>query len=357
MRKFTVTKAPFLNHWNSTHKMKSHFLLSLCPLIFYYLYQNGIAPYLAKTISFSKMLFPFFLLIISIFSCYVGEGLFRYVIYHQKGYELKQTLKKSDCIFSGILLILILPIQTPIFLLVIACFTAVIIKMITGGRINPTYVGFLFIVVFYSLTMKSTEGLDLDIQNKIFPVFSSLKSLGNYETLIAPYGNLLSFFWGILSSKVGTTCVFLCILSFLYLILTHVIKWKIPIFYIGTVFFVTFLIGKSQHFGIWYPIFQILCGGIFFGAIFMASDPISSPVTSIGQILYAISLGLATVFFRYLTPYSGGVLPSVLLMNFLVPFFDRIGSSSKIAIKKIGIPLITLFTMAIMMISYITAIY
>ena len=88
----------------------------------------------------------------------------------------------------------------------------------------------------------------------------------------------------------------------------------------------TWLIGSINDMGIWYPTFHILSGGLLFGAVFMATDPVTSPTTKDGQLLFGLGLGLLTVLFRFLTPYPEGVLTSILTMNMLVFIIDRIGA-------------------------------
>src|SRR5574344_2244659 len=91
----------------------------------------------------------------------------------------------------------------------------------------------------------------------------------------------------------------------------------------------TFIIGSINGLGIWYPLFQILSGGLMFGSIFMATDPVTSPTTPFGTILYGLFLGILTVLFRFLTPYPEGVLTSILTMNMFVFIIDDIGLKAR----------------------------
>ncbi|MDD2181710.1 MAG: RnfABCDGE type electron transport complex subunit D, partial [Bacilli bacterium] len=84
----------------------------------------------------------------------------------------------------------------------------------------------------------------------------------------------------------------------------------------------------------WYPLFQVMSGGLMFGAIFMATDPVTSPTTPIGQILYGLFLGILTVMIRYLTPYPEGVMTSILTLNMFVFIIDKIGSRSRFNFNK-----------------------
>jgi uncharacterized protein with FMN-binding domain len=172
---------------------------------------------------------------------------------------------------------------------------------------------------------------ELDAIAKATPLSNAslVEGIGTYDTLVRPYGSLWDFFIGIIPGSVGETSALFCLIGFIYLTINKVIKWKIPVVYILTVFVMTYMIGSINGLGIWYPLFQILSGGLMLGAVFMATDPVTSPTTSIGQILYGLFLGILTVIFRYLTPYPEGVLTSILTMNMFVFILDRIGSKAR----------------------------
>ena len=120
-------------------------------------------------------------------------------------------------------------------------------------------------------------------------------------------------------------------------------------FYVGTVFIMSLIVGSFNDFGIWYPLFHILSGGLLFGAIFMATDPITTPNTHIGQIIGGILLGILTIVFRYLTPYPEGVLTSILTLNMLVPIIDKIGETLEKNNKNKILPVLILFILALTM--------
>lgn len=362
MRKFSVKKGPFLKHKNTSKKMEINLFIALLPIILFGFYKNGIYPYTMGRATIYGMLFPLIFLSVSTFAGFLFEVLFTRFLLHKKGKELKEALRDSFSIYPGLFLGLILPINTPLSIVIFGSFMATIIgKMIYGGFgnniFNPALIGRLFIISIYATTITQMGGCfnvyELDTISSATPLANAsiVEGIGTYESLIAPYGSLSDFFFGFIPGTIGETSAFLCIIGFIYLVLTRVIKWKIPIFYIGTVFVMTFIIGRMNGLELWYPLFQIFSGGLMFGAVFMATDPVTSPTTSIGQIIYAFFLGILTVVFRYLTPFPEGVLTSILTMNLFVAILDRIGSSSKIAIKKIGIPFI-IAMVAIIGISY-----
>lgn len=117
--------------------------------------------------------------------------------------------------------------------------------------------------------------------------------------------------------------------------------------YTLTVFLSTFIIGNILSLGVWYPLFHVLSGGLLFGAVFMATDPVTSPITKSGQVLYGISLGILTVLLRFLTPYPEGVMTSILFMNLLVFLFDKIGLKIKNDKKNLVIPYIIIILLFI----------
>ncbi len=346
-----MKKGPFLRSSNSSSKMMKNLLIALLPIILFSFYKNGIVPYQKGYATIYGLLFPLIFIFVGIVTSIITEALFlKFFVCKEKG-EWKEKLKTSYAIFPGLFLSLILPINTPIFILIIGCVIATGIgKMLYGGFgyniFNPASIGCLFVITMYGGAISKMGGYlnvyEIDTISSATPLtnIKTLDGIGTYETLVEPFGTLWDFFFGMIPGAIGETSVFLCILAYFFLSFKKVIKWKIPLFYIGTVFLLTWMIGNMNGLGIWYPLFQIMSGGLFFGAVFMATDPVTSPVTSVGQIIYAMVLGILTVTFRYLTPLPEGVLTSILTMNIFTPILDKIGAYGEVAIKKISIPLI-----------------
>lgn len=348
---------PFIRHENATDKMMKNLFLALMPILLFGFYKNGIAPFLKGYATIYGMLYPLFLVFVSVMTSYVSEYTFIRIIKKRGKEDTKKEMKQSFWLFPGLFLSLIVPYNTPLFLIAIASFIASILgKMLYGGfsynLFNPALLGCLFLLTFYGAHISSMGGYlnteEIRIVSSATPLsnVSLVEGIGSYETLVKPYGTLFNFFFGTIPGAVGETSACLCILAFLFLSYKRVIKWKIPAFYIGTVFLLTYVIGAINGVGIWYPMFHILSGGLLFGAVFMATDPVTSPITSIGQVLYAILLGILTVTFRYLSPLPEGVLTSILTMNLFVPILDKIGSSRGNASKKMAFPLLVCFLFA-----------
>lgn len=356
--KFNILKGPFVKSKNSTHKIMRNLIIALIPIILFSFYKNGIVLYLNDKTDLYGMFYPLIFIFIGTFSTFIIETLYAFLFLKKRKNELTNYIKNSFSLIPGLFVSLVLPLNTPLEILVFGCLIATIIgKMIYGGFgkniFNPALIGCLFVVSTYSSIITTNGGYinkyELDTVGSATPLTNVklVDGIGSYETLVEPYGTLEDFFFGMIPGSVGETCSFLIILAFIYLVFKRVIKWKIPVIYVGTVFIMTYIIGSINGLGIWYPLFHILSGGLLFGAVFMATDPVTSPTTSIGQIIYAIFLGILTVVFRFNTSAPEGVLTSILTMNMFVMLLDRVGSSSKIAINKIIIPLIIGITLII----------
>lgn len=340
MKEYHIQMGPFQRSKTNTSSMMFHVLIALAPIIVFTFYKNGIVPYQHKLIGIGGLVYPLLFLLIPVFVCFVTEWIGARFFLKKRGSELKDYLQHSYAILPGLFLGLILPIHTPISILIFGAMMATIIgKLVYGGfghnLFNPALVGRLFVITAYAGVIASQGGYfnayEADTISHATPLsnVATIEGIGSYETLVKPYGSLLDFFTGMIPGAVGETSALLCILGFLYLTWKKVIKWRIPVFYIGTVFLLTMLIGCLNGLSLWYPMFQILSGGLFFGAVFMATDPVTSPVTKNGQVLYGIGLGLLTVVFRYFTSYPEGVLTSILTMNMLVFIVDAVGIQCK----------------------------
>lgn len=124
-------------------------------------------------------------------------------------------------------------------------------------------------------------------------------------------------FLGTIGGCLGETSALALLLGFAYLLYRKVITWHIPVFFVGTVFVLTALAGYN-------PVYQVLAGGLLLGAIFMATDYSTSPLTVKGQIIYAIGCGFITFMIRIFGNYPEGVSFSILLMNIIAPHITNL---------------------------------
>ena len=324
---------PFIKSENSTDKMLKRLLVALMPIIIFSFYKNGIIPFINNKTDVVGLFYPLIFIFIGVISSYLIEQIYSRIL----------NKKSIGSLFPGLFISLVLPLNTPIIILIFGVFIGVIIgKMLYGGYgnniFNPALIGCLFVLTAYSSLIISNGGYlnsyEVDTVVSATPLSNMVEGIGNYNTLVKPYGNLFNFFIGMIPGSVGETSSLLCLIGLIYLGIKKVIKVKIPIFYIGTVFLLTYIIGLLNGLGIWYPLFQIFSGGLMFGAIFMATDPVTSPTTSLGQIIYGLCLGVLTVICRFLTPFPEGVLTSILIMNMFVFILDKIGIKDNNYIRK-----------------------
>ncbi len=344
MKIMKVEVGPYIKDKNNTNKIMKHLLISLLPIIVFSFIKNGVIPYNKGYISFFEMFYPLIFIITGTISTFLIELLYaRFILSKQKA-QLKKYMMSSHSIFPGLFLSLILPINTPILVLIMGSFIAIVVgKMLFGGFgnnvFNPALIGCLFILLIYGPMIAGHGGYlnKMEISTtSATPLsnISSVEGIGSYDSLVKPYGSLLNFGVGTIPGAIGETSAILCLISLIYLLIFQVIKWPIPIIYIGTVFGMTYMIGSLNGLSIWYPLFQVMSGGLMFGAVFMATDPVTSPTTPIGQILYGLFLGILTVTIRYLTSYPEGVLTSILTLNMFVFIFDKIGSKARFNFNK-----------------------
>ena len=343
-------KAPLLRSKNTTPRMMLNVVIALIPIIIFSTYKNGYIPY--KNGYTTNMFYPLIFILISTLATFTFETIYQ-ILFTKK--SLKEIVCNSYAFMPGLFLGLILPINTPISILLVGCFaSSIIAKMLFGGFgqniFNPALVGRLIIISCYAMVITNASGYlnkyEVDTISSATPLSNaSIKGTINYDDLVTPYGDLSDFFIGTIPGAIGETSALLCLIGLIYLAITKTIKVRIPLYYISTVFIMTFFIGNCE---LWYSIFAICSGGLMFGATFMATDPVTSPVTKEGQILYGLMLGLLTVIFRYLTPYPEGVLTSILTMNMLVFIVDKIGIKAKMDRKKIILPIMILLGLIIL---------
>ena len=326
MKKFNIIKGPFIKSSDSTKRIMKHLLISLLPIILFSFYRLGILPYINGKTNIFGMFYPLIFILIGTITSMITEFIYTKIT--------NKDFSESYSIFPGLFLSLVLPINTPILVLIIGSILAILLgKAIYGGFgknvFNPALIGVLLVITLYGSYISQCGGYltqyDVDVISSATPR-TNLKLVDNitYENVVEPYGSINNFFIGTIPGAIGETSALLCLLAFIYLVIFKIIKKEIPIFYIGTVFIMSLIVSLLNGYGIWYPFFEILSGGLFFGAVFMATDPVTSPVTKLGKIMYGILLGILTFSFRH-SGQVEAVMLSILIMNMFVYIIDKIG--------------------------------
>lgn len=348
--KFFKSKGPFISSKNTTNNIMTHLLISLIPIIIFSFYKNGIIPYINNTTGIYGLFLPLIVIFLSIITSFVTEFLF--FKFCRKSKTIKEDLGKSFAIFPGLFVSLILPLNTPLYLVLLASFVASFSKVIYGGfgknLFNPALIGRLFVVSAYAMVLSNAylNSYEIDTLSSATPLSNiAVVDAITYDNIVKPYGTLTDFFFGTIPGTIGETSTLLILAAFVYLVIKKVIKPIIPITYILTFGLISLLACYINGIGQWYTLFQLFSGGLFFGAVFMATDPVTSPTTKKGQLIYGMFLGILTAYFRFLTPYPEGVLTSILTLNLFARFFDNIFINKKVIYLIYLIPICLIFSL------------
>ncbi|MCR5229565.1 MAG: RnfABCDGE type electron transport complex subunit D [Solobacterium sp.] len=248
--------------------------------------------------------------------------------------DIKKGILSSYSWITAMILVLISPIKASCYAIIIATIIAVFFgKLAFGGFgqniFNPAAFGEAIIMNNFAATYAE------DLYTGATPTtaikaFGWLADSGKLNSLVAGYGGYGRMLIGGYISTIGSTCALLLILCCVFLIWRRDIDWQAPVFYIGTVFVETAVIGLMKGSGLGLGLFNVLAGGVLFGGIFMMTDPVTSPVTIPGRIVFAVGAASLTVILRGRSNFADGVLYSILIMNMLTPAIDKLFDGSQI---------------------------
>ena len=243
------------------------------------------------------------------------------------------TLLDGSAILTGLLLAFNLPPGVPLWVVAVgAVFSITIVKQAFGGLgcniFNPALGGRVFLMAAWPSYM--TSGWNAPCTGTVLPSMAQgvaaisgatpLALLKEGGAALNSLPHLRELFFGNVSGCIGETSALLLLIGGLFLLFKKYITWHIPVTFIGTVAIFTFIAQKSIPNGF---IFHILSGGLFLGAFFMATDYVTSPISSKGKIIFGIGCGVITSVIRLYGGYPEGVSYSILLMNAAAPLIDR----------------------------------
>jgi electron transport complex protein RnfD len=342
MARFAGGKAPFIRLADEkdygTNVIMKDFMIALLPVILFAWYKNGIKVFIDGNINFLEMLYPLFFILMGGIMSSLMEGIFFYVTdkENRSFKAISEKLSLSFAAIPGIILALLLPLYTPIWVLMFAAFVATIIgKMIFGGFghniFNPALLGYA-VVGFTLMGVVNAAGGVFNASEVLVDSYAGATPLGvlasakeiDYNVLVKPYGSLWDFFIGTIPGAIGETGALFIMFGGLYLVIKKIIKWYTPVIYVGTVFVLSWIIGAlSGDAGVWFPTYSVLSGGVMFAAVFMATEPVTTPTNILGKIFFALFLGVLTVLFRFVGNLPEGVGTSLIFLNIFTLPIDK----------------------------------
>ena len=315
----TISSSPHAHTANTTKAIMRDVLIALCPALLGSVYFFGIRALVVT--------------LISVAACVLFEKL--WCVWRKQD---DKTYDLSACV-TGVLLAFVCPPTIAYWQIILGdLFAIIVVKMLFGGIgkniFNPALAARAF-MFSWPVAMSTWVKVGWENQASVFAdadIVTSATPLAAMHQGQLPQDSILDMFLGNIGGCIGETSALLLLIGLIYLLARKVLSARIPLFYIGTVAVLTFLFPLGNDPVVWMAS-QLFSGGLMLGAIFMATDYVTSPITKLGQIIYAIGCGVLTVVIRYFGGYNEGVSYAILIMNACVVLLDRLGRP-----KKFGAP-------------------
>ncbi len=256
-----------------------------------------------------------FTTLVCVASAVVAEYLFNLCVHK------KQTVGDFSAVVTGLLLALNLSTAVPLWQCAIgSVFAIVVVKCLFGGLgkniVNPAITARVFML----LTFGAVGAVALPTVVELDASATPLAALNQGAEIAAEQApSLMDLFLGLHGGAIGETCALALLIGFAYLVVRKVIKWYVPAAYVGTVFACYFLF---CGFDAVFALQHVLAGGLLLGAIFMATDYVTTPTTNKGRVVFCVGAGLLTFAIRQFGMYPEGVSIAILTMNLLTPFIN-----------------------------------
>ena len=310
--KFEVTSSPHIRGKRNTQQIMLDVVIALLPAL------------LAGTMIFGMR--ALLVTLVCAAAAVAAEWVCGMILYH------RNTVKDLSSVVTGLLLALTLPATVPYWLAAIgSVFAIVVVKGLCGGLgknvFNPALGARAFMMLFWPVHLVryiapgSVDGV------------ASATPLHHMVMPALPEESLGQMFMGNIGGTIGEVCTLALLVGGIYLIVKGVISVRIPASYLGTVAVLTLIFSKGDNAVLW-MLYSLLGGGVVLGALFMATDYATSPVTPKGQIIYGIGCGVLTVIFRYFGLFPEGVTYAILLMNACAWAIDRYCAPRRFGTKK-----------------------
>ena len=316
----TISSSPHAHSPVTTQTIMRDVLIALVPALLGSIYFFGFRALLVTLVSAAACVF-------------FEWGFCKIRKLHCKTYDL-------SAVVTGVLLAFVCPVTIPYWTIILGDFFAIVlVKMLFGGLgkniVNPALAGRAFLFS-WPVLMSNWVKVGFDNAAGLLSTADAVTAATPMSAMhqgALPEESILDMFLGNIGGCIGETSALLLIIGFIYLLYRKVITARIPLAYIGTVAILAFLFPQGNDRIAWMAS-HVLSGGLLLGAIFMATDYVTSPLTKLGQIVYGIGCGVITILIRYFGGYSEGVTYAILCMNACSVLLDKIGRPVKFGAPK-----------------------
>ena len=303
---YHVSSAPHVRAKDTTSRIMLYVIIAMLPATLFGIFNFGFRAVL--------------LIAATVASCVASEWVYNKIVHKE------QTVGDLSAVVTGMILALNLPVNLPVWEAILGgVFAIIIVKCLFGGLgqnfMNPALGARCFLLIAFAK----------DMTNFVTDTYTGATPLAAMRAGEAV--NTMDLLIGTTAGTIGETSVIALIIGAIFMILMGVIDLRIPASYIVSFAVFTFVLG-SQPFDVNYLTAQLCAGGLMFGAFFMATDYVTSPITPKGQILFGICCGLFTWIFRTFGANAEGVSFAIILSNLLVPLIEKVTIPNAFGVVK-----------------------
>ena len=309
--KLIASSSPHIRSVENTRSIMLDVIIAMLPALFWAIYNFGFKALLS--------------VVVSVVACLFWEWLYRKLL------KKPQSIGDLSAVVTGMLLAFVCPPELPWWALVIgAFFSIVVVKQLYGGIgcnfLNPALAGRAILLASYATAMTTwtlpSSKLDTVVSTATPLAIMKEGTVEKFTELTANY-SVADMFIGRVGGSLGEVSALALLLGGAWLLIRKVISWHTPVAFIGTVAILTLISAPAGIDNVQYMLYNVFGGGLMLGAIFMATDYATSPVTKPGQLIFGFGCGLITCFIRRFGSYPEGVCYSILIMNCTTWLLDK----------------------------------
>ena len=311
--KLIASSSPHIRSVENTRSIMLDVIIAMLPALFWATYNFGFKALLS--------------VVVSVVACLFWEWLYRKLL------KKPQSIGDLSAVVTGMLLAFVCPPELPWWALVIgAFFSIVVVKQLYGGIgcnfLNPALAGRAILLASYATamttwTLPSSKKELADVISTATPLAIMKEGTVEKFTELTTNYSVADMFIGRVGGSLGEVSALALLLGGAWLLIRKVISWHTPVAFIGTVALLTLISAPTGIDNVQYMLYNVFGGGLMLGAIFMATDYATSPVTKPGQLIFGIGCGLITCFIRRFGSYPEGVCYSILIMNCTTWLLDK----------------------------------